>query len=275
MAQQAPVETTGTYLSSLTKLGGLARLLRYRDCLALLTTRALKVRYRRSVLGFGWTLIYPLASMVVLTVVFSRLFPELHHYSLYVIVGLLAWGFFSLSCVQAMDALISSASVLKKVYVPAAVFPVAAVSANFVNLLLSIMVLPVVMVALGASPGLHSLSLLAALVILFAFTTGLALALASVNLFFNDVRYFFDTLLLVWFYASPIVYPQELIPPQLQVFLWANPFYWLLELLRAPLYAGHPPSALVLGVASGIGLATLAGGWLLFSRLERRFHLYL
>jgi len=85
MAQQAPVETTGTYLSSLTKLGGLARLLRYRDCLALLTTRALKVRYRRSVLGFGWTLIYPLASMVVLTVVFSRLFPELHHYSLYVI----------------------------------------------------------------------------------------------------------------------------------------------------------------------------------------------
>lgn len=271
----AHVQIQGTYHSSLSRLGRLGRLFHYRDCLSLLTARALKVRYRRSILGFGWTLLYPLASMVVLTVVFSRLFPSLRYYSLYVIVGLLAWGFFSLSCVQAMETMISSASVLKKVYVPAAVFPVASVGANFVNLILSILVLPVVMLALGASPGLHLASLAVALVVLFAFTTGLALALASVNLFFNDVRYFFDTILLIWFYASPIVYPEELIPPQLAGFLWANPFYWLLAVLRAPLYDGQPPSALVLAVASAIGLGTLIAGWLLFSRLERRFHLYL
>jgi len=265
----------GTYHSSLSRFGELRRLLHYRDCLGLLTSRSLKVRYRRSILGFGWTLLYPLASMVVLTVVFSRLFPDLRHYSLYVIVGLLAWGFFSLSCIQAMDTLISSAPVLKKVYVPPAVFPVSSVSANFINLLLSILVLPVVMAAIGASPGLHLLSLIAALIVLFAFTTGLALVLASINLFFNDVRHFFDTILLVWFYASPIVYPEELIPADLVGFLWANPFYWMLAMLRAPLYAGHPPDARTLAVASIIGFSTLTAGWLVFSRLQRRFHLYL
>ena len=265
----------GIYHGSVSELGSGARLLHYRDCLFLLVTRALKVRYRRSVLGFAWSLLYPLLSMLVLTVVFARVFPELPHYALYVVVGVLAWSFFSLSCVQAMDALVGAGTVLRKIYVPSAVFPLAVVGANFVNLALSIAVLPFVMQITGATPGFYPGLLFVSLAALVAFTAAMALALSALNLFFNDVRYFFEALLLIWFYASPIVYPASVIPDQWRSFLWLNPFYWLLELFRVPLYGGSPPPISVAMTALALGLGSLVAAWFLFVRLERRFYLYL
>jgi len=234
-----------------------------------------KVRYRGSVLGFGWSLLYPLTAMLILTLVFSRVFVGVRNYPLYVIVGFLAWGFFSLSCVQAMDALLSGAPVLRKVYLPSALFPLAAVFANLVNLLLSILILPVVMWTVGASPGFHPAWLLFALVALLAFTTGLALTLAALNVFFHDVRYFFEAGLLIWFYATPIVYPAEAVPTRYASLLWLNPLYWLIEVLRAPLYEGTAPTTTALGAAGFCAVASLTAGWLLFNRLDRRFYLYL
>ncbi|MFP6627377.1 MAG: ABC transporter permease [Deltaproteobacteria bacterium] len=269
------MERLGSYTSPLSSVGPAGRLLRYSSCLWLLVSRSLKVRYRRSVLGFAWSLAYPLASMAVLTVVFSSVFPDLPHYSLYVVVGVLVWGFFSLSCLQAMDSLISGAPVLRKVYVPAVVFPLSVVGANLANLLLSLCVLPVVVWATGAQPGLHLLWLAGAVVALLSFTAGLCLALAAVNLIFNDVRYFFEGILLVWFYATPIVYPVDVIPDHLSVFLWLNPLFWILEFIRAPLYGGSAPAGIFVVASLGLGFSVLAGGWALFVRLERRFHLYL
>jgi ABC-type polysaccharide/polyol phosphate export permease len=263
------------YEGGVSRLRPLARVVAYRDCLSVLATRCVKVRYRRSVLGVGWSLLYPLTAMLVLTAVFSRVFTDLAHYPLYAIVGFLAWGFFSLSCIQAMDALIGGATVMRKVYVPAAVFPLSAVVANFVNLLLSIALLPLVVWLIGASPGFHIGWLVFALILLAMFTAGLSLALAALNLFFQDVRYFFDAGLLIWFYATPIVYPAEVIPEQYAALVWLNPLHWLIVVLRAPLYGGGAPPALAVGAAASVAVAALVVGWLIFSRLERRFHLYL
>jgi len=256
-------------------LGPLGRFVRYGDCLLLLVSRALKVRYRRSVLGFGWSLLYPLLAMTVLWVVFGRVFPEIEHYALYVIIGVLAWSFFSVSCVQAMDSLHHGAPLLRKVYLPAALFPAAAVGANLVNLVLSIALLPLVIWLTGARPGFHPFVLCLAVFAIAAFTVGVALALSAWNLLFHDIRYFFDALLLIWFYASPIVYPAGIVPSGLRAFLWLNPFYWLLELLRAALYAGAPPSWALAGVATGLGVSAMVAGWWVFTRLENRFYLYL
>jgi ABC-type polysaccharide/polyol phosphate export permease len=253
----------------------LARVLAYRDCLSVLTLRSIRVRYRRSVLGFGWSLLYPLTAMLVLTAVFSQIFTGLEFYPLYAIVGVLAWGFFSLACVQSMDALLGGASIMRKVYVPASVFPLAAVAANFVNLLLSISLLPLIMWMLGASPGLQLGWLLVGLFLLLCFTTGLALALSALNLFFHDVRYFFDAGLLIWFYATPIVYPAEVIPQKYAALLWFNPLHWLIAVLRAPLYEGVGPDLVTLCAATLASTVSLVLGWRLFSRLEQRFHLYL
>jgi ABC-type polysaccharide/polyol phosphate export permease len=128
---------------------------------------------------------------------------------------------------------------------------------------------------LGATPGLHLGWLVLALLLLFSFTVGLALALSALNLFFHDVRYFFDAGLLIWFYATPIVYPAEVIPERYAALVWLNPLHWLVAVLRAPLYEGRGPSGLELVAASLVATASLVLGWLIFSRLERRFHLYL
>ncbi len=263
------------YQGGVSRLQPLARVLAYRDCLSVLAARAIKVRYRRSVLGVAWSLLYPLTAMIVLTAVFSRVFTELRFYPLYAIVGFLAWGFFSLSCVQAMDALIGGASVMRKVYVPAAVFPLAAVAANFVNLLLSIALLPLIAWLIGAPPVVHFGWLFVGLVLLATFTAGLSLGLAAANLFFQDVRYFFDAGLLIWFYATPIVYPAEVIPKQYAALVWLNPLHWLVAVLRAALYEGAAPSTTAVTAATVAALASLAFGWSVFSRLEKRFYLYL
>ncbi len=248
--------------------------LQYRDCLRILTARALKVRYRRSVLGFGWSLLYPLLSMLILTAVFARVFPAVSSYPVYVIVGVLAWGFISLSSLQAMDSLIGGANVLRRVYVPPAVFPLSVVAANLVHFLLSILVLPVVMAVVGAWPGWHPLLLGAGLLCLTAFATGLALALAACNLFFRDVRYFFEALLLMWFYATPIVYPAGVIPGDLRFMLWANPMHWLLAVMRGALYPGAEVRLSELAMAVCVAVTCLGLGWAVFDRCQKRFYLY-
>ena len=253
----------------------LADVVRYRECVALLVARTLKVRYRRSFLGFAWTLLYPLLAMCVLSFVFSHVFADVPHYPLYVIVGVLGWSFFSLSCIQAMDALLSGGTILKKVRVPGAVFPLAAVGANFVNYILALGVLVVASAAGGVLPGFHPLWLLTGALSLCAFTLGVALALAALNLFFHDIRYLFETLLMVWFYATPIVYPVAVLPPHVARLLALNPFHWFLELLRAAMWSGREPAVGAAVLAPAIGLVTLALGWALFTRLERRFYLYL
>ena len=266
---------SGVYHCALSGKGALSRLAEYGGCLRFLTLGSLKVRYRRSVLGFAWSLLYPLMSMAVLTVVFSRVFADLDHYALYVIVGVLAWGFFSLSCLQAMDSLISGAAVMRKVYVPSAVFPLSVVGANMINLLLSLSVLPLVMMVLGAGPGFHPMWLLAALLALAAFTAGVALALAALNLFFRDIRYFFEGLLLIWFYATPVVYPASVVPADWSPLLWLNPFHWLIALMRAALWNGAPPPAGTVAICLAFATVTLVAGWRLFVGLERRFYLYI
>ncbi len=263
------------YSSQLSGLGALGRLSAYRDCLGMLVLRALRVRYRRSVLGFGWSLLYPLLSMLVLTVVFSRVFPSIEHYALYVVAGVMAWSFFSLSCLQSMDSLLGAAPVLSKVYVPSAIYPLAVVGANLANLLASLLVLPVLVLVLDAAVAPDPLVALLALVSLAAFTAGASLFLAAFNLFFNDVRYFFENLLLLWFYASPIVYPVGIVPERFSGLLWCNPFYWFLEVLRAGLYGNGALAAGSMPAVAAISILVLTSGWFVFSRLERRFHLYL
>lgn len=253
----------------------MARVARYHECIGLLVARALRVRYRRSIIGFGWALVYPLLAMAVLSAVFSQVFEEIPLYPLYVIVGILAWNFFSLSCVQAMDSLLSGATVLKKVYVPSAVFPLAAVGANFVNYLLALLVLIVVGACLGVLPGIDVLCLTTGILSLAAFTLGTALALAALNLFFRDVRYLFEALLLVWFYATPIVYPVAVLRPEVLNLMRLNPFHWFLDLLRSGLWSGTAPAPGAAVLAPAIAVVAFTCGWVVFSRLERRFYLYL
>ena len=241
----------------------------------MLTRRAVAVRYRRSWLGVGWSLLLPVVSMLVLYAVFSNVFDELHDYPLYVIVGFIVWSFFSTTCIQAMESLPGHSSILRKVKISAAVFPLSVVGANVVNLLLSLLILPLLLWALGSSFAFEPLRLSVALFCLLSFVTGTALALSALNLVFRDVRYFFEALMPIVFYATPIVYPRDIVPAGWQWLLTLNPLYWLATTMRAALWGTEYAPEFLFSVSIFVSAVMLVLGWFVFARSERRFHLYL
>jgi len=245
---------------------------RYFDLLHNLVTRAIKQRYKRSVLGFAWTMLNPLMTMVILTVVFSSVFGAVvPNYPLFVIVGLLAWNLFSLGSTQGLASVVDSGALIRKVAVPKEMFPLAAVGANLVNFLFSLIPLLFVMLVMRVSITWAVLWVPVGVLLIGLFTLGVALALTTLNVFFRDVRYFYDAALLAWFYGTPIFYPIEVLSPPARAVLQWNPLYVLVDVFRTPIYAGTAPAPAIAITAAieAIGMAVV--GWLIFRRYQARF----
>lgn len=245
---------------------------RYFDLLHNLVTRAIKQRYKRSVLGFAWTMLNPLMTMVILTVVFSTVFgPIVPNYPVFVILGLLAWNLFSLGSTQGLASVVDSGALIRKVAVPKEMFPLAAVGANLVNFVFSLVPLALVM-AIMRVPVTHAIVWVPFGVLLIGlFTLGIALALATLNVFFRDVRYFYEAALLAWFYGTPIFYPIDVLSPRARAVLQWNPMYLLVDVFRTPIYAGIPPATTVVVAATLEACAMIVFGWWIFRRHQARF----
>lgn len=243
----------------------------YRELLRNLVERDIKVRYKRSILGFAWMLLNPLITMIVFTVIFREIFQMEENYPLYVITALLFYNLFSVGSAQGLNSIVSSGGLIRKVSVPKAVFPLASVVANLVNFGLSLIPLAAVMIFAGAPVTPALLVLPISLAAIFMFTYGIALFLSAMNVFYRDVRWFYDSALLLIFYMTPIIYPPKVVPEQFRFILVSNPLTWLLELFRMPIYEGVSPSPYDFAVGLGIGLGTLLLGWTVFHRYEDQF----
>lgn len=262
---------SGIYSAEHCAAGPLLTLFRYRELLRQLVIREIKLRYKRSVLGFAWTVLNPLLAMAIFTMVFSRIFGDRPYYSLYVFTALLGWNLFSLGTSRGLDSVVLNGPIIRKVFVPKAIFPVASVVSQVVNFVLTLVPLFLLMLVMGAGFSLSLVWLPIPLVSLTCFALGIALLLGTFNVFFRDVKYFYEAGLLAWFYATPIFYPAEIVPSEFKFLLYVNPMYVLLESLRAPIYQGTAPEAVVLVAGLGLSLATLAVGWIVFHRCESRF----
>lgn len=248
----------------------------YRDLIAELVARDLKVRYRRSAIGFLWTMLQPLAMMLILHAVFSAAFHfDLANYPVYALVGVLFWNFFSQTIVASMNSLRGNATLLQKFPIPRWVFPLATVLSGVVNLGFALVPLFAILVATG-----HPLTralLLVPLAIAFvaAFTLGVGLLLSPLSLFFADVVELVTMLLAMLFYLTPVFYPLAIVPASVGWLVRANPVRLMLEVFRTPIYAGTAPSALdwVLGLA--VAGASLAIGAAAFRRSSDRIPYHL
>jgi ABC-2 type transport system permease protein len=253
---------------------GFDELFRYKDLLRLLVATNIKTRYKRSVLGVAWTLLSPLLTMIVLTIAFSAIFRfSVPNYPVYVLAGLVFYGFFQESTTQSMNSLVWGSALLKKVYIPASVFPISAVGTALVNLSLSLLPLLLIMLVLGQPLTWTLLLVPAAMVMAAVFSLGIGLILSSVAVVFSDVVEMWGVIVRALFYLTPVMYPEEIVPERWLWLIKINPLYHMMLCWREPIYRGAlpPMDSVVKAVVWSVG--TLVVGWWVFSRRSHQFAL--
>ncbi|MBV8475027.1 MAG: ABC transporter permease [Acidobacteria bacterium] len=248
----------------------------YHELIWALALKELRVRYKRSILGFVWALLNPLLMMLVLTVVFGSLMRfSLPHYSIFLLSMLLPWTFFSQCLSYSVESIVANGELLKKVRVAKLVFPLAAVVSNIINFLLSLIPLLLLILALRFPVHWTWIYLPVPMLGLFLFTQGVALIFATVNVFYRDVSHIVQIILQAWFYFSPIIYSLEFVPAHYRWLFRLNPLLYVLNGFRLSIYYGLLPSLPSMALSLGFGIVLLAFGVALFRRYEKSFVYYL
>ena len=241
-----------------------------------LVHRDLTVRYKRSVLGFFWTMLHPLLLIVILMLVFSEVFRfAVKGYEVYVLSALLPWTFFSQTTVGSMASWAWNGQLMKRVRVPKSIFTLSTTISGIVNLAISYLPLLALMIIRGVPFRPSLLFLPVSIAILAVFTFGLSLALSTISVYFVDVREMFNILLTALLYLTPVIYPLNIIPAKWQPLIHANPMYYMTEIVRIPIHAGILPSMQLVGVCGSLALASLLIGWMTFRRLSPGFYPHL
>ncbi len=253
-------------------------LFRYRELFANLFQRQLRVRYKGSVLGVGWSLVYPLILMGVYLVVFSLLWRgvDIDHYPLFLLSGLAIWVFFGGSIHTGSRSMLDSAELIKKVRFPRQLVPFSVVATQLVTF--AVMLGALVVLNLALIPKTREtvwLSLPLALV-LVALVVGVTLAVASANVVFRDIEHIVGALLLPWFFLTPVLYTPESLPgfdrhhTLVEVLRYANFMAPPIDAIRDPLFFGRMPSAGDVVYLCAAAIAALALGAFVFSRVDDR-----
>lgn len=239
-----------------------------REILLVLVTKELKVKYKRSVLGFAWSLVTPLALAGVYLFVFVSVYhvPQ-EDFALFLLTGLFPWHFFSMSLAATTESVINNAPMVRKVSFPRLVMPMSTVSANLVHFLLALALLVPLVAATGRPVWLHLHWLALAVVLETALCLGLGMALAVWNVYFRDIRQAVNIMLPVLFFATPIVYNLSLVPEAIRPFILANPLAGVMEVYRAALFEASAPHAGHAALAALQAAVALALGWVVFRRL--------
>jgi len=248
---------------------------RYRELIWALALKELKLRYKRSVLGFLWALLNPALMMVVLTVVFSTILRfGIPHYAIFLLSVLLPWTFFSQSLSYGVDCIVANGELIKKVSVPKLVFPVAAVVSNSINLLLSL--IPMALVVFAMRHPFYStwLYLPVPMLALLLFTLGMTCFFAAANVFYRDVSHILQVVLSAWFYFTPIIYALDFVPPHLQWLFKLNPIIYVINGFRLAIYYGQLPRWQSIAASFICGLAALIVGFAFFRKYQDEFVFY-
>ncbi len=230
------------------------------ELLVAMTQKELQSRYKNTVFGFLWIVINPLLQMAVIGFIFTLFVKEpIHLYYYYLFIGLLIWNFFSLSLTKATPSIVYERPLIKKAVFPHAIVPLSIVVSNFIHFTagLALFLIPVFIIN-GLSPQAFIYSLLA-IVLLLLFTSGVSLLTSALNVRYRDVNFFVQALLIIWFYATPIVYSFTQLPKEL-LWLWRfNPLTAIVQLFQFALVGAPAPGTgmLVSNISAIIGIAIL------------------
>jgi len=270
---QSEIPIYDSSLKRATALEELQEIIRYRNLVIQFVRRDILTRYKRSVLGIAWTMLTPLGTMLVLTLVFSKAFGITEKgYAAYVLSGLMAWTFFAQTSYAATVNLVWGGSLLNRIYVPRTVFAISAVGTGLVNLTLSLIPLVIVVFFTGLPITLYMLFLPVPMLFLAMFSLGIGLILSATAIYFADVTEMYQVILTAWLYLSPIIWVESFLPDgYMPIIVRLNPMYHLINLFRAPIYLNQLPSLNEIVISGSISAITLLVGWLFFSSRADEF----
>lgn len=251
-------------------------LLNYLPLAQELVKRDLKVKYRRSILGYLWSLLNPLLMMSVMSYIFSTLFKtNIPNFPLYLICGQTLWNFFNESTNMAMHSVIQNAALIKKVYIPKFIFPFSRILSSFVTMSFSLIAILIVMLFTKATIYPTILLFWVPLLFLFFFCCGIGLILSSLSVYFRDITHLYSVLMFAWMYFTPIFYDPSFLPENVQASIAMNPMYNYITFFRSLILYGQIPTADVWLICIGCSLVMLAIGLWVFKKLQRNFILYI
>lgn len=273
---ESEVRTYDSAAQHRTLVGELVELWHYRYLLRNLVSRDLKVRYKRSTLGFVWAMLNPLLTMLVLATVFSAIFRfEVQSYATYVLTGLLLWNFFNQGSLQAMTSILGNAPILTKIYVPPSVFVTSAVASAFVNLLYATVPLLVVALINGVQPALTWPLVVLPIFQTALFALGMGFIVSTLVVYFQDVVDIYQVMLNAYFYLSPFIYPADMLPQWLYQLERFNPFFYILNIMRTVVIDGSMPALQDVLIGTLSPALILVIGWSLFSWKKNDFAYHL
>lgn len=246
---------------------------KYRTMIASLIQRDLRGRYKGSVLGFAWTFLNPLLQLVVYTVVFSTIMRAgIEDYYLFLFVALIPWIFFSSSLTGGASCVWAQKEMVKKIYFPREVLPIAHVTCQLVNMLLSFIVVFAALLVSGKGIRPSVLPYLIPVILVeYLLALGIAFISSSLTVYFRDLEHILVVVAMAWQFLSPVMYGVDMVPENLRPVFMMNPMTSVIMAYRDILYYQKAPELNTLFTAVTLGLVCLIVGWFLFGRLERHF----
>lgn len=255
---------------------GVKELYQYRDLFFELVRKGIKLKYRRSYLGVVWSMIEPLLTMIVLTIVFGTLLG--HHektFPVYILSGRLIYTLFSQSTIGALKSIRQNEGLIKKVHVPKLLYPLSSVVFNYVLFLISLVVLAGVSLVLGVYPTAKLLVAILPLTVLFIMSVGVGLILATLGSFFRDLEYLWNVFLMLIMYASAIFYyPDVILDSKVSWILSYNPLFCVISNFRNCIF-GESLHMGMLGYSAGFAAVVLIVGYAIFEKNKNKFILHL
>ena len=249
---------------------------RYKHLLRLLVRRDFVSKYRKSILGVVWSLLNPLLTMLVITMVFSYLFRRsIEYFPVYLLGGQLIYGFFNESTTHGMRTVISSEGIIKKIYVPKYIFPLSRVISSLVNVAFSFIAFMLVFIVTRAPFRWTMLLMPIPILYTFVFSLGVAMLLSSMAVFFRDLTYLYGVFTLLLMYLTPIFYPVDILPDRLMPFMGFNPLYHFVDYFRDLTLRGTVPDLWANMVCIGFALAAFCCGVFVFMTQQDKYILNL
>ena len=254
----------------------LDNLRQYQFLLSELVKKGIKLKYRRSYLGILWSMLEPLLSMVVLTIVFGTLYGNTDKtFPVYILSGRLLYSFYSSATKAALKSIRSNSAMIKKVYVPKYLYPLSTVIYNYIIFLISLVVLAIVGVILGVKPTIYLLQAPVALIIILILSYGSGMFLATIGVFFRDIEYLWSVALMLIMYTCAIFYyPSKLLKSGWAWILKFNPLYCIIQIFRSAIF-GEPMYAPYVIYAVAFSVVITIIGLVCFKKKQDNFILYI